>query len=58
MPVSLYLDVHIPQAVAEQLRRRSIDVITAIEDGAAELPDDMLLGRSSGIGRLMVTFMD
>lgn len=45
-----------PQAVAEQLRRRNIDVLTAIEDGTAELSDDRLLDRSSTLCRLMVTF--
>ncbi len=46
------MDVHIPQAITEQLRRRNIDVLTAIEDGCAELPDYQLLetNKSSGTG--------
>lgn len=56
MPVALYMDVHVPQAVAQQLRRRGVDVLTAVEDGAAELPDDDLLGRSTELGRLIITF--
>src|ERR1043165_1395223 len=56
MPVSLYMDVHVPQAVTDQLLRRNVDVLTAIEDGAAELEDDVLLDRSAQLGRLIVTF--
>jgi hypothetical protein len=37
MSATLYMDVHVPQAVTDQLRRRNIDVLTAIEDDAAEL---------------------
>lgn len=32
MPVPLYMDGHVPQAITEQLRRRGIDVLTATED--------------------------
>ena len=56
MPVSLYMDVHVPQAVTEQLLRRNVDVVTAIEDEAAELADDDLLDHYAGLGRLLVTF--
>jgi hypothetical protein len=37
------MDVHVPQAITDQLRRRGIDVLTAYEDGATTLPDDELL---------------
>ncbi len=33
MPVALYMDVHVPLAIVEQLRRRGVDVLTAIEGG-------------------------
>jgi hypothetical protein len=56
MAASLYMDVHVPQAVTEQLLRRAIDVLTAIEDNAAEWPDEHLLLRSTTLGRIMVTF--
>jgi hypothetical protein len=56
MPASLYMDVHVPLAVTEQLRRRNVDVLTAVEDGASELPDDELLSRATELGRLIVTF--
>jgi hypothetical protein len=33
------MDVHVPQSVTDQLRRRVVDVLTAIEDGAERLED-------------------
>ena len=56
MPVALYLDVHVHAAVAEQLRRRGIDVLTAQEDGSADLFDDELLIRSATLGRVLFTY--
>jgi hypothetical protein len=55
MPVPLYMDVHVPQAITDQLRRRQIDVLTAIEDSADRLPDDELLQRATARGRLIFT---
>lgn len=52
---SLYLDVHVPAAIAAQLRARGVDLITAQEDGATELEDDALLLRSTALGRLLFT---
>ena len=40
MSVPLYMDVHVPQAITDQLRRRGVDVLTAIEDGFAEASDE------------------
>jgi hypothetical protein len=56
MAVALYLDVHVPQAVADQLRRRRIDVLTAVEDTRATEPDDYLLLRATELNRVIVTF--
>jgi hypothetical protein len=56
MRVALYMDVHLPQAVTDQLLRRNVDVLTAIDDKSAELADDQLLNRSTELGRLMVSF--
>jgi Domain of unknown function (DUF5615) len=53
--VVLYMDVHIPQAITEQLRRRGVDVLTAHEDSAATLPDDELLERARVLGRVIFT---
>ncbi|MEG4172769.1 MULTISPECIES: DUF5615 family PIN-like protein [unclassified Microcoleus] len=55
MAIALYMDVHIPQAITEQLRRRGVDVLTAIEDGGTELPDDELLERATQLGRVLFT---
>ena len=55
MSVRLYLDVHVPQAIADQLRRRGVDVLTAVEDGASESPDDELLEHAHRSGRLLFT---
>ncbi len=55
MAVPLYLDVHVPQAIADQLRRRGVDVMTAIEDGCSTLPDDQLLERARALGRVLFT---
>ncbi len=43
MAIALYMDVHVPQAITEQLRRRGVDVLTAFDDRTIELPDDQLL---------------
>ena len=53
MAVGLYMDVHVPQAITDQLRRKSVDVITAIEDDRATLPDEQLLERSTELGRVL-----
>ncbi len=55
MAVGLYMDVHVPQAIADQLRRRGVDVLTAIEDGRAADPDDQLLERSTELKRILFT---
>ena len=53
MPVAFYMDVHIPAAITEQLRRRGVEVITAIEDRANELPDHQLLQKATAAGRVI-----
>ena len=55
MSVSFYMDVHVRRAVTVALRMRSIDVMTAQEDGAAELDDDPLLQRATDLGRGLVS---
>ena len=51
----LYLDVHVPAAIAAQLRTRGVDVLSAQDDGATELSDLALLARSTALGRLLFT---
>jgi hypothetical protein len=55
MPVAFYMDVHVPQPITDQLRRRGIDVLTAIEDGWAEREDDELLERARELDRVIFT---
>ena len=49
------MDVHIRRAVTSALRLRLVDVLTAQEDGAADLDDDRLLQRATEIGRVLVS---
>jgi len=49
------MDVHVRRAVTAALRLRSIDVLTAQEDGSAELADDVLLKRATELGRVLVS---
>ena len=49
------MDVHVPRAVTTALRLRSIDVLTAQQDGAAELDDERLLRRATELGRILVS---
>ena len=49
------MDVHVRRAVTAALRLRSIDVLTAQEDGSAELADDVLLKRATELGRILVS---
>jgi hypothetical protein len=55
MAVGLFFDVHVDRAIADQLRLRQVDVLTAQEDGATQLPDDQLLDRASRLNRPLVT---
>ena len=55
MAIALYMDVHVPQSITEQLRRRDIDVLTAFEDATTELPDDQLLVRVSELQHVLFT---
>jgi len=55
MAISFYMDVHVPFAITEQLRRRGVDVLVAQEDGARRFSDPDLLDRASELGRVFVT---
>lgn len=55
MTVPIYLDVHVPFAIAEQLRARGVQVRTAVEDGHSEVEDDLLLFRCHELGYLLFT---
>src|SRR5580658_2323978 len=49
------MDVHVPRSVTDQLRRRGIDVVTAYEDNASTLEDEVLLLRATQYDRILVT---
>lgn len=49
------MDVHIPRAITNGLRRRGVDVLTAQEDGSAELDDPPLLDRATELNRPLYT---
>ena len=49
------MDVHVRRAVTLALRLREIDVLTAQEDGSAELDDGRLMDRATELGRVLVS---
>lgn len=55
MAIGLYMDVHVPQAITAQLRRKEIDVLTAFEDRSQELPDEQLLLRATQLNQVLFT---
>jgi predicted nuclease of predicted toxin-antitoxin system len=55
MSVIFYCDVHVRRAVAEGLRLRGVSILTAQEDGAAEMDDPQLLDRAMTMGRVIFT---
>ncbi len=53
MSIGIYMDVHVKRAVTDELRRRNVDVLTAQEDGTAELSDTELLSRATYLKRVL-----
>ncbi len=49
------MDVHIPRAITDGLRRRGVDVLTAQEDSRRTVGDEYLLHRANELGRVMVS---
>ena len=47
--------MHVPEAIAHQLRRRGVDVLTAAEDEHARAGDEDLLERAHHLGRVFFT---
>jgi hypothetical protein len=43
MSLAVYMDVHVPAAVTEGLRRKLLDVRTAQADAAGQISDEELL---------------
>ena len=50
-----YLDENLPQAVADGLRQRGLDVVTVHELGRRGLPDPDHLAHAHELGRVLVT---
>jgi hypothetical protein len=55
MALAYYMDVQIPSAISEGLRRCGIDVLTSQEDGTRRATDEQLLQRATALGRILVT---
>jgi predicted nuclease of predicted toxin-antitoxin system len=53
MPLTLYMDVHVPMSVTESLRRRGLDILTSQDDGTATQDDEDLLARATQLGRVL-----
>ncbi len=53
--VRYFFDEHLPNAVADGLRAKGIDVLTVDEAGRASLPDVEQLRFATAEGRVMVT---
>jgi predicted nuclease of predicted toxin-antitoxin system len=49
------MDVHVPRAITDALRRRGVDVLTVQQDGTDELDDAALLDRARELGRVLFT---
>jgi predicted nuclease of predicted toxin-antitoxin system len=53
--IKFYIDVHVPRAITEGLRRRGVEVITAQEDGSRRLSDETLLERATHLEHVLVS---
>src|SRR5436309_1776533 len=47
------MDVHVPRPITRGLRRRTVEVLTAQEDGTARWDDGELLSRASELNRVL-----
>jgi len=55
MTIALYMNQHVPRAIALGLRLRGIRVVTAYEDGASDMDDPQLLDRAGESQRVLFT---
>ena len=55
MAITFHLDEHIPQALANALRHRGIDVTTTTEAGLEGAEDRQHLAYAANTGRIVVT---
>jgi predicted nuclease of predicted toxin-antitoxin system len=50
-----YFDQHVPGPIVRGLRRRSVDCLTADDDGRRDLEDELILARATELGRILFT---
>jgi hypothetical protein len=50
------MDVHIPAAITDGLRRNGLDVLTSQDDQTRTAGDDELLSRADFFGRMLFTY--
>jgi predicted nuclease of predicted toxin-antitoxin system len=55
MTLALYMDHHVNFAIVEGVRRKGIDVLTALEDGFDRRTDEEILSRANELGRVDFT---
>jgi len=55
MPTPRYLDFRAPLVIGQQLRRRGVNVVHAMEEGTNRLKDDQLLELATTQGRVVFT---
>lgn len=55
MSVQLSIDVQVPRGIVDALRARNVSVVTAQEDGYAEVDDAVLLARATALNRVLFT---
>ncbi len=53
MPLALYMDVHVPIAITEALRRKGLDILRSQDDGTIRLDDALLLQRATDLKRVL-----
>jgi predicted nuclease of predicted toxin-antitoxin system len=53
LSIALYLDEHVPLAVAHGLRLRGVDVLTVQDDDRRGIADHLLLDRATELGRAL-----
>jgi len=54
--LTLYMDVHVPAAITDGLRRHGLDVLTSQEDQTRTAEDEDLLTRVTSLGRLLFSY--
>jgi hypothetical protein len=55
MPVALYRDEQVPDAITRGLRRRGADVLRVQDDGHTNTDDSVILDRAATLGRVVFT---